>query len=289
MEKFLKKLQEIHGKFSQENHTEQSPIPTIKLPLIPRLFNAYFIFFDNVKKFLLLGTVFAILLSIIALSSGQLYMCKYPDFYGYCNNNSLVYGIVHLLNFFLITVFASRWYHYCFLQQKLSYTFIFRLTKHDMKVFGAALFFFALNLLPLISLYLLYVRVPNPDWRIEITYFAVVSVGFIVPFILMRFYSFPAFILAGEKLPSIKEVWAKTSGNTFRIIVSVSLLVLISGMVLLSVYSNFKLVAAENTFYINTMVQLIYELVYFAIVMFWVNYFYTQKIYLFEKVNDNGK
>ena len=151
------------------------------------------------------------------------------------------------------------------------------------------MFFFALNLLPLISLYLLYVRVPNPDWRIEITYFAVVSVGFIVPFILMRFYSFPAFILAGEKLPSIKEVWAKTSGNTFRIIVSVSLLVLISGMVLLSVYSNFKLVAAENTFYINTMVQLIYELVYFAIVMFWVNYFYTQKIYLFEKVNDNGK
>ena len=59
MEKFLKKLQEIHGKFSQESHTEQSPIPAIKLPLIPILFNAYFIFFDNVKKFCSLDDVVA--------------------------------------------------------------------------------------------------------------------------------------------------------------------------------------------------------------------------------------
>lgn len=49
--------------------------------------------------------------------------------------------------------------------------------------------FFLLNLAPVLSFYLLLIREPNPDAAIEVAYFACVSVGFLVPFAVMRFYS----------------------------------------------------------------------------------------------------
>lgn len=285
MEKVIDYLKETFEKLNQEPAPEVKPI---KVPMLSMLFMPYTLVIDNFRKFAALAVIYGLLDSLVVLAAGQGYMCAFPDFRGYCSGNLYAYGFAYLFSFFITVVFASRWYQYCFKSAEFNFDFLFKLTKIDLRVAGTLIIILAVNLIPMLSLYLLYIREPNPDWRIETVYFAFVSIGFVIPFLAMRLYSLAAFVFAGEPLPPVREVWKRSSDSTFRIVMSFILIFLVSIFSLFILNNNFRLAAAENAFYINVVSEIAYQLIRLAIIAFLVNNCYTQKFFLFERDNENG-
>jgi hypothetical protein len=135
----------------------------------------------------------------------------------------------------------------------------------------------------MVSGWILYLRVPNPDWRVEILFFAVVSIGFIIPFILLRFYSLIPFVIYGRRLPPLKEVWYKTSGNMFTVLLSLFVIFILTVVFLGNLYSNFQKVAANSGLYINFSSEFIYSLLVLIILALVINNFCIQQRILFEE------
>ncbi len=286
MEKITAYLRNIYEKMSQQPPAEVKPV---KVPLFGMMFAPYLPIIDNFGKFVRIILFYSIFNGIISLLLGQGYMCSYTGFTGHCSSDIYIYGFSWLFNAAVAIVFAIRWYAYCFEKQEISWKFLFCVGPKDLKFSAMIMIVFAINLIPVLSLYLLYVRVPNPDWRIEILYFAIVSIGFLVPFWAMRLYSIVAFFLSGENVPSIREVWERSKGSSFRIIMSFILIFLVSIFSLFIQYNNFRLAVGENAIYINMVSEITYQMIRLAIVAVLVNSCRAQKIFLFERVNENGK
>lgn len=285
MEKAITYIKKAFEKLNQEPAPQVKPV---KVPMFGMLFTPYTLLIDNFRKFAALALIYGLIDSAVILLAGQGYMCGFPDFRGYCSASPYAYGLSYLFSFFITVIFASRWYNYSFKSVPLSFDFLFKLTGNDLRSAGVFVVILAVNLVPMLSLYLLYIRVPNPDWRIEMVYFAFVSIGFVLPFLAMRLYSMAAFVFAGEPLPPVREVWKRSSASSFRIVMSYILIFIFSIVSLFVLHNNFRLAAGENAIYINTVSEIAYQLVRLAIIAFLVNSCYAQKFFLFERVNENG-
>ena len=268
-----------------------SPQPvteTVKLPFFAVTFGAYGILVEKLKAFFVLGSIFALLLSVIYMGSGLGVLCIAPQYQEnyFCTNNIYVLLIVRLIVFFISCIFIRGWYQIITgtePQNRLSY---FIPQKADLKIVGIFLGYFVCLLIAGIAAYLLYARVPNPDWRIELLYFAVVSLGLWVPFLALRFTSYFAFAANNETLPSPRIIWKKTSGNFF---------VLLSGIIVLFMLGMFvsiallhQLITTDNAgnFYVAVFSEYLSKLVYLLIAACFINYCYLQRKFLFERNND---
>ena len=251
-------------------------------PIFRVVFGPYNLFIDNARRFFAIGGIFALIMTVVFMLLGQNVMCSFEDVRNvFCSNNPWVYLVSKLIGLGLIAVFAVRLYQITYQDVAFSWKNLFKLQLRDAKAAGALLAYLLLNMISLLSIYALYVRVPNPDWRIELCYFAVVSVGFLVPFVLLRFYSLLAFVLAGEKFPSLKYIWQNTAGNGLRLVFSFALIFCILVFSLNAVANNFRLVALENTIYISFIAEYLFNLVLLLNMTFFVNYCYLQKNFLF--------
>lgn len=262
----------------------------VKMPLLRLLFDPYALFVDNTRRFFIIAAQYALLLTFVSLAAGQGYMCLYSDYRlsGWCTNSSWLYLAAHIINLFIICMFMGRWYQACFKEQLQPFCCLLRPQKADLRCFLMIAGFILVNMIAILSAYLLYVRVPNPDWRIELIYFTVVGLGFLAPFVAMRFYSLLAFVLGGEQLPPLSAVWQRTSGNTFRILLSLTLIFFIAVFGLFAFMNNFRLVENKNALYISFIVEYLYNLVVLLIAVFFVNHCALQKIFLFER-NNHGQ
>ncbi|MBQ7285788.1 MAG: hypothetical protein IJW72_06010 [Alphaproteobacteria bacterium] len=269
---------------NQQNKPVVTPEPEAqKFPVLGLIFGPYNLFIDNTRKFFALSSVFALIITIVFMLFGQNLMCGMSNnsLQSLCSESMVTYLLSRLCSLFLIAMFSVRIYNYCYNNTSFSWRWLLLPQKADFKVMIAYLIYMGLNFVSLLSAYLLYIRVPNPDWRIELTYFAVVSIGFVLPFVLLRFYSIFAYIMSNQKLPSLRHLWQDTAGNGLRLLLSFSLLFCILIFSLNSVIGNFRLVASENTFYITIVGEYIFNLIVLLNVMFFINYCYLQKKFLF--------
>lgn len=265
---------------------DPNKIKPVKLPVVKMMFAPFSLLLDNGKNFFLLALPFALLISVLAMASGFGYMCIYAKVVpitAYCNDSGINYVLYFLLKVFLWALFAIKWCESSILKQPLTVQSVLKIDRRSFKLAGVLLLIIALNFLPMISGWILYLRVPNPDWRIEILFFAVVSIGFLVPFVVMRFYSIVAFVIYGKKVPPLKEIWYKTSGDLLVILISLFFIFILAVFVLGNLYSNFQTVAAESSFYVNFSSEFIYNLIVLLIFTVIINNFCLQQQLLFAK------
>lgn len=265
-------------------------IKPVKMPVAKMMFVPFNMLLDNGKNFFLLAFPFALLLTFLAMASGAGYMCVYAKIVpvnAFCNESVIIYIIFQLCKIFLWSVFAIKWCESSLLKQPLRWPGILKVDSRSIKLSAVLLLVIILNFLPIISARILNMRVPNPDWRIELLFFAFVSIGFLIPFVVMRFYSIIPFIIYGEKIPPLKEIWCKTVGDLLIILLSLFFIFIIAVYVIGNLYSNFQTVAVGSTFYINFASEFIYNLIVLLILTLIINNFCFQQQLLFGDVGES--
>lgn len=272
----------------KQTATPQPVTEPVKLPFFTTIFGAYGILAENFKAFLVLGSVFALLLSVIYMGSGLGVLCiasQYQENY-FCTNNIYVLLIVRLVVFFISCIFIRGWYQVITGKRPDNRLAYFVPQKTDLKIAGIFLGYLLCLLVAAGSAYLLYMREPNPDWRIELAYFAVVSLGFLLPFLTLRFMCYVAFAAADESLPAPPVVWKKTSGNFFVLLAGIIVLFILSLFIAISLLHQLVIVENAGRFYVAVFSEYISQLLYLLIVACFTNYCYLQKKLLFERNND---
>ena len=117
---------------------------------------------------------------------------------------------------------------------------MFVITMRDWKIFGGILIGdrHALSA----DFVILYFGRPGSQPRLahRKPVFAVVSAGFWLPLVALRFSSIFAFVLDGRQRPPLKLFWNRTAGNTLKILVALSLMMILNAIMFL----NYDLFAA---------------------------------------------
>lgn len=262
----------------------------VRFPFFGMLLGPYTLFMDHTRTFCVCALPFALLMSIISLVGAQGLLCLFGDFResgGWCTNNVPWFTAIHLLNFFVLCMFMVRWYNLSFGTDKFSWRYLFTPRKADFRLCVTLIVFILLNLISALSFYLLYIRVPNPDWRLEVIYFGFVSIGFLVPFILIRFYSVFAFVMEGEPLPPLSCIWKRSRSNTLKILLSLSLIFFFAVFSFFAFINEFKLVEVKNAFYISFMAEYLYNLLFLLMTVFFADHCYLQKYFMFGRISDD--
>lgn len=270
--------------------TESDPdIEAVKLPWFRLIYMPFALLFDYARPFFALGGIYIMLLSILSWLMGYAYICSVPshgDFFCRSGDYFLLYAV---LKFALIFLFAVKWYRLALAHQPYSLKDIFLPNAGEAKGMGVLSVFLLLNLLPLVSLYLLVIRVPNPDWVVEIIYFGFVSIGFLVPFMAMRFYSLLGFAVMGEKMPSLRDIWNRSAGNMLRLLVAMFFIFILALFVLVNFNLSMRGYTGEDALYVGITSEVVYNMVLLLLVALFVNHCYIQKLFLFgDETNASG-
>lgn len=274
---------------------DENAVKRIKIPFFKICFAPFSAWIDNIKPFFLTAALYAAVISLIAYFSGFGYMCIYSSGFetnSICSNSGIIYIIYSLLKFLLVTLFSVKWYMFCYQKAELNFKNFIYTNKIYLKTLGIFAILLLINFLPLISTIILYIRVPNPDWRVEILFFAIVSIGYVIPFLFVRFYSIIAFVLNGEKIPPLKEMWLKNSGNLMNLLAGLFLIFILIFIILGSLYRNFQPVADSAGIYINLVSEFIYNMVFLFGIALFVNHCEIEKQILYSAHStekENGK
>lgn len=214
------------------------------------------------KQFLQVSALYALLISILAFATGMSYVCGVADWEGEssfgCSYSAAMYITFFLLRLLIVAVFLKTWYKTVICAEKADVRDMLTINLRDWKVFVGMLLAVVCFLLPVVSIYVLADRVPNPDWRVESLFFAVVSSGFWLPFVALRFNSVFAFTLSDTKRPSLGMFWRRTAGNVLKIIVAATMIMMLNAVL----FINYNLFAAWMIKHAFTVGSLVADFVY---------------------------
>ena len=274
---------------------DASQIDTNKYSVVKSLIFPLWNVSDNLERFLLSGSLFALILTLLSYLFDQTYLCVFNEEMARqlpCNHHNL-YAFYFFVKLVIFSCFITVWYHLATNKTLGEDVYGYFLThwRSFFKDFGFLFIFIFINLLPVVSGLLLLFRVPNPVWQIELVYFTFVSIGFIIPFVLIRFYAlFAASLSAGGFRDSwqvwrqnFRFVWNNTSGKGFRIIVSASLLFMIVLFLLVSVHAVLYKSETETPQLYNFIAEFIFNLMTLLIIALIVNFIEVQKLQILEK------
>lgn len=271
---------------------DSDKIKPVKLPLGKMIFSPFRLLFDNGKVFFLLALPIALVICLIAMLSGFGYMCIYSQIMpvsAYCSDSGIVYLLYGLAKVLLWAFFVVKWCEITFQGQPFEWKSLLKADRRIVKFALALILIIFLNFLPMVSGWVLYLRTPNPDWQIEISFFSVVSIGFLIPFIVLRFYSVLPFVVYGQKVPPLKEIWHKTSGDTLVILLSLFFIFIVAVFIFGNLYQNFQSVAVDSGFYVNFVSEFIYNLITLMILTLVINNFCLQQQILFAGTEEKNE
>lgn len=259
------------------------------IPFTKILFGPYVTSINYFREFFYIGGIYAFLISLIRLFSGQSVFCNfgYFDLTSICNYNIGVYIGSKVVILYLVSVFCVRYYQSVWQEKDISLSYLFRPQKTDLWSFLASICFLIINSLPALSWYILKERVPNPDWRIELTFFGFVSIGFVIPLICLRFYSLLADVWSGGKISSVYDIWKKSRGNNLRMIFSVSILLFVLSFSTSGMLRNLSYYAREASYGTVIIGDILYSSLLLLIIGFLVNNCGIQKK-IFNKESLDG-
>ncbi|MBR2299868.1 MAG: hypothetical protein IJ870_04770 [Alphaproteobacteria bacterium] len=127
------------------------------------------------------------------------------------------------------------------------------------------------------SLYLLLVRNPNPVWQIELIYFSFVSLGFVLPFASLCFYSNLALLIENEPWCNFKQIYQKTRFKLSKIFFSFAVVLGFCLLLFMSVNNSLKANIFEPFFVYNTISEYLFELTILLIFTLVLNFIRVQK------------
>ena len=256
----------------------------VKMPIFKTMLSPFSIFIDNIKKTASVIGIFAVFLSLISLTARTPYICSFSPNdqipFG-CSTQTYVIVAANLLAFLASVMFAVKYHAVLFSNKKIELKKIFIPTILELKAIAFLLVIIASGAVPLLSIYLLMIRVPDPDWIIETIYFGFVSIGFLFPFAVMRFYSIFSFILEGEKIPPLKNIWTLTTGNGLKIVLSIFTILAFTIFYIAHFKANFIVYANSTAFYIVLILEYLYNFSILTIFSFFINHCHTQREILF--------
>ena len=259
----------------------------VRFPITQIIFGPYMLLINKFKAFAYIGTLYALILSIIYLMGGQSLFCSLGAISaGFCGQSLTLAIVVRIIILALIAVYCVRYYQAVWQNAPLNLAFLFKPQKNDLLSLGAIIAFLLLNGIALLSGYLLYARVPNPDWRIELTYFGVVASGFLVPFVLLRFYLILAYIWGGEKILSIAYIWKICGGNNLRILCGIALWFFVWVFGISAIASNFAEYARGGSIYAIFFGEYVFNFVMLIMISCFVNFCGIQKFLTERKINE---
>ena len=188
---------------------------------------------DKFTDFIKTAGVFALFLTVLSYIFGQTYVCVFMPEKNIslpCLGNSLIYFPYLIVKLLVINFFIIFWFKKILWNQSINKTLAARSS-------GMFFLFVIFNLMPLVSAVLLLIRKANPVWQIELLYFTIVSIGFLLPFVLMRFYAVFAGVLENSTTDLLKKVWVNTGGYSAKIIISAIIVYSIALLTVISVNS----------------------------------------------------
>ena len=296
MRDFIMRFKQLKQKFSEGWNCRglclnSSPdVMPIRMPITRLIFRPFGIFADRFAVLLRLAALYALPITLMSVFMGFSYIC-FTDFrslYFFCSDSYGWYWVYLFAKIFLISSFLVRWYDSAFLNRIYGWKNLFQPTARDFSTSALVCLYLLLNMTPLLSFYLLYIRVPNPDWVVEISYFAVVSIGFIVPFVLMRFYALLAVFLSGEPKVSPAWLWARSKGNNLGIILSLFLIIIIMLFILVYFQQGISRVEVEYANWSGTIIEYCYNMLLLMLVSLVINNCHVQKEYLLGGQDGNN-
>lgn len=250
-----------------------------KYPVLRAFSKPVAIWVDCFKTFAVLGGVTALVLVLISFAFGQSFVCMLPKVRGdsYCGENLPAYIFYMFVKFFVIAVFLRVWGDRIFLNKNINMDYFKKNIGRFLMFFGVFLAFLFINILPAFALYFMIVRVPNPIWQIEILYFVFMSLGFVIPFVLLRFYRNIALFVLDKPCFDLKETYVKTSFKTSRIFLSFAVVLAICLVFFLVVNANLKAHVFEPLVIYNFVAEYIFEAVVLIVATLIFNFITVQK------------
>lgn len=272
--------------FSKKSSEKNSATKVHTASLANLVFMPLGILLRNWKSFLALGTIFAIIMSILAFSTHNILLCSFKirdnSPFACPSDSNTVYITFLFLRLLLIAVFMRSWYKIAINRETVFIKDILVINLQDWKLFTVLILFFAINTLPIVSFALLSSRVPNPNWIIETIYFGIVSCGFWVPLVLIKFYSVPAFVIEQQPFPGVKKTFQKTADMGLRLLSSVALIFLFCALLIIYYNAVAGGLLEYNLMIFGIMVEFVYNLVLLAVFAITINYSAVQKKELFN-------
>ena len=291
MQCFFSKLRDAYPNNSLlQKDSPQKAETNVSLGFSKLLFSPLAHFFDHGYAFLGLSFIYGSLMSICALLFGFSYLCSFQEIAKsglYCSSSALGFFFYSFLKFLFFAFFICN-FQYNLANNKINWKNLYYPNKPFFKTIGALLLGLLIAFVPLVSVYLMWVREPNPNWHIEVLVFFVLFLGVIFPFFCVYMLPLLSFSAMGEKWPSFKSLWQKNKGNGFRVIfvlfiMSLAFIILSSSM--LSGYLNLKI---QYPIYQSFMAEFIYNFLLLLMVSWFVCLSYVQKKILYGE-NNNEK
>ena len=285
-DKFVSKVKSIANAEFLDDSSESA----VKVPFWEMCFLPIGVLSYKIKEFIKLAAVYAVFISVLAFATQMSYMCginKWEDktFFG-CNFSPAIYVTFFLLRLLICSLFLKTWYKTAICGEKVEYKDMLTFSVQDWKIFGGMIVAVLFLCLPMVSIYALAYREPNPDWRIESIFFAFASSGFWLPFIGLRFSSLFAYTLSGNKRPALSLFWQRTTGNTLKIITALTLTVILNAII----FMNYDVLSSYVIEYTSVFGELLTDWLYNIIFLFMIASFASlaivQRGILFYAAND---
>ncbi len=269
--------------------TESDPdLVAVKIPWFRLIYQPFALLFDSARSFFSIGGIYIFLLSFLSWGMGYAYICSVPEHGNFYCRSGDYFLLYSLLKFAVVFLFAVKWYRLVLAQCPYAFKSLFVPNADEAKGMGVLAVFLLLNLLPLVSLYFLVIREPNPDWVVELVYFGFVSIGFLIPFFALRFYSLFGCVVMGEKVPSLRDVWNRSAGNMLRLLTALFFIFILALFALVNFNFSMRGYSGEDTLYVGIVSEVVYNAVILMLVALFINHCYVQKLFLFgEEKNES--
>ena len=260
------------------------PEPPVRMPFAGVFFRPWLMLFENFGSFLKTAAVFAVLAGLLSWGSGYAYVCSYVSVEKinfYCREGGSLYLAYFFVRLLLLVYFGML---FCNRLKKtpLPLATILKSWRQALKNTLLLLLFMFTALVPILSFMILLARVPNPDWRVETAFFAVVSVGFFVPFFSIRFLSvLGRGFFDGLALP-VWKIWQRSRGNLLKILFSLTFILMMSMFVFNNIRGGMLLLPPENVASWGGVIDLFYNFFVAAFFTLFLNHCLVQYDYLYN-------
>jgi len=260
---------------------------TSKYPILKAISQPFLILTDNFCTFAKMGAVTAFILFLISFIFAQSFLCMLPNLKSniHCGSNVLAYILYILIKLFILSSFLRVWTDCIFLNKSINIPYFKQNIWRFVQFFGFFLLFLFINSMPLFSLYFIIIRVPNPVWQIELLYFLFVSLGFLIPFVLLRFYKNIALFIKNMPCLDFKKTYTETNFQLSRIFFAFSIILALCYFFFLTINSNLKLHIFTPLYLYNMLSEYIFECTILCVLTILINFIMVQEEILDKKVN----
>ena len=241
---------------------------------------------DNFKIFILAIIPTALLMSAVALITKRGAICAVDSaamiLSQNCSDSTLAFGSNAFIQLLIISFFIIKWYQIALLKRPITVKRLKHTNISLFKTVSIIITFILINAMPLLALGVLLLHTPYPDWRVELVFFTLFAWMFLMPFLAIRFYSVAAFVFEGQPMPSLREVWQKTSGNMLKLLLAFSSIIFLALLFSIRFLNNLRTLQ-ETNFASAFSAEFGLSLITVIFACLWANHCYVQKIQLFKE------